>query len=275
MMDWAVLRCGLGEGQWADISTAFMWHERASTVSIGQLEGHRQASGADGKAIGTELAGFGITKAFFRESHGGETGGIIWSVEVIVDIPGIEGGVESAPTRAEAQTLFDSGHEWEEIGSVSPVEGLGQLGQDELTPAGDIDSHDPRAITPVEFTHAELAARDRVLSRSWHGVRRTPVVASLAAQLAVWIANWLLGLYITVGEIGFRIVLFDPGDDMLGVENDAIARRNSFSKKSITDQADAIGQEELEGGVGYLAQHAGQVTRGGEVAACPRRSAGV
>jgi hypothetical protein len=39
-------------------------------------------------------------------------------------------------------------------------------------------------------------------------------VAFLAAQLAVRVALGLLGLGVTVADIGFGVVFLDPGDDM-------------------------------------------------------------
>jgi hypothetical protein len=95
------------------------------------------------------LAAFSLVAAFFREGHGGERLGIVFAVEVSIDVPGVKGGVKGAKTRLEAETLLSLAHEREEIADIAPVKRLGHLGQDELAPARHLDRDDTGAIAPA------------------------------------------------------------------------------------------------------------------------------
>lgn len=68
------------------------------------------------------------------EEHCGKTIFPITVVEVFLDIEGVKSGIESAKTRLEAQASFHLVHQRKEIADIGPVERLGELSQDELTP---------------------------------------------------------------------------------------------------------------------------------------------
>lgn len=88
-------------------------------------------------------------------------------------------------------------------------------------------------------------------------MRRFAVMAAFAPQAAIRVAGGLFGLVVTIGDIGFGVVLFDPSDDVLGVQRNAIARRNPKGAQFADDQAHAVGQEVLQRRIGHLTQHAG------------------
>jgi hypothetical protein len=69
------------------------------------FEGHGQPRLAQRQPIRIELAG-GV--AALREAHGGETAGLM---EVVVDVVGFEGHVESAVARLATQSALDIAHE--------------------------------------------------------------------------------------------------------------------------------------------------------------------
>lgn len=54
--------------------------------------------------------------------------------------------------------------------------------------------------------------------------RSALVVSALAPQTAVGVAFGLLVLVVTVFNVGFEVVLLDPGDDVLGVQGDALPK---------------------------------------------------
>ena len=50
------------------------------------------------------------------------------------------------------------------------------------------------------------------------------IAFAFAAQFAVWIASRLFGFVVAVFDEGFGVILFDPGDDVLGVERDSLPK---------------------------------------------------
>ena len=110
-----------------------MLDDAGGAVGEGELERHGQAGGAQRQALGVELALTGFVAAFLTEGDGGKGVGVIGPMEMGVDIPGIEGGIEGRLARSIAEALLGLGHEREEVADVGLIEGLGQLSQDELT----------------------------------------------------------------------------------------------------------------------------------------------
>jgi hypothetical protein len=111
------------------------------------------------------------------------------------------------------------GQQGEKVGGIAMVEGLRQLGQDDLAPGGDLGGNDARGVTPVELTRAGfLAGGLRVGSGGGRRGRRGAgfaglvtvafalIVAFLAAQFTVRIALGLLGLVEALGDVGLGIV---------------------------------------------------------------------
>ena len=89
-------------------------------------------------------------------------------------------------------------------------------------------------------------------------------MTALAAEATIGIARWLPGLSVALGDIGFRIVLFHPGDDVFGVERNAVDTRCLLCLKFSEDQAHAVGQQELSQGIRQVSQHEIQVLPGGK-----------
>ena len=67
---------------------------------------------------------------------------LILSVEVLVDVEGVKGGVEGAECGAETEALFGIGHQWVKVSHVGLIKGQGQLSEDKLTPAGNLGGND-------------------------------------------------------------------------------------------------------------------------------------
>ena len=106
---------------------------------------------------------------------------------------------------------------------IGVVEGLGEFGDDELAPVGDLGGDDAGAIAPVVLADGQGAGGDGIAGGGSDIVRGGAlVVAALAAEFAVGIAGGLLGLVVAVLDIGFGVVFLDPGDDVLGVEGDRL-----------------------------------------------------
>ncbi len=101
-------RAGVGdtfrEQQRTNIFAALMLDQTRGAVGESKLEGHGQTGLADRQPIGRELAiGNGLA-TLLREGHGGESPGGGWLAsgcgKIVVDIPGVESGIESAELRA-------------------------------------------------------------------------------------------------------------------------------------------------------------------------------
>jgi hypothetical protein len=90
---------------------------------------------------------------------------------------------------------------------------------------------------------------------------------SFAAQLAVWVAGRLLGLVEAIVHRGFGIVFLDPGQDVFGVQADALPYFDLVLAEICPDQAHRVGQEILEDRIGQLPQHAREMA--------PSRQAGI
>ena len=188
----------------------------------------------------------------FGEGHSGEATG---SGEVLVDVEGIEGSVEGAEAGRAAQAALDGGHQGVEVTDVGLVEGLGEFGQDEFTPVLHLGGDEAGAIAPVVFTDFQVFGGEGVGQRCGPGfdgrLAGGLVMLALATQAAIGIAGWLTLLGIaTVLDVGFWVVLLDPGDDEFGVEGDAIAEVGSLIAQFGAEQAHRVVEEKLQGGVG-------------------------
>ena len=140
--DRAGLACGLGVAQGASIATAAVGEQAVRFLDEGGLEGHAQASSTEGATVVVELLAMILAVG---PGHGGEA---LCLVEVLVDVEGVEGGIQSAELGFAPQTPLHLCHQGEEVGDVGLVEGLGEFGQDELTPAVGIGGHQARGIAP-------------------------------------------------------------------------------------------------------------------------------
>ena len=198
----------LAEG--THILAALMFHEAGGAIGEGELERHRQASGAQGQARGIELASVLGVAAFARKGYRGETaGGVVFAIKMGINVPGIESRIE----RSIAQPLLDLRHQRKEVGHIALVEGLGQFGQHELAPVRNFGDDDPRPISPVEFTDFRAGRRDGIVGRRGFGAGL--IVAALATEATIGIAWGLLLLIVAVADVGFGIILFDPGENMV------------------------------------------------------------
>ena len=85
-------------------------------------------------------------------------------MKIGIDVPRIERGVKSAKFGTVSETLFGLGHEREEIGQVAVVEGLSQLGQNELPQPGDFGDDEAGAITPIKLADGDGVGGDGFVS---------------------------------------------------------------------------------------------------------------
>ena len=113
--------------------------------------------------------------AFLREGHGGETGRQVRSpVKIGIYVKRVEGGIEGAKARLEAQALFGLLHEREEIRCVALMaprratfERLGEFGQDKFTIVGDFGDDDAGTVTPIELADGSFGCSDGFSGGSW------------------------------------------------------------------------------------------------------------
>jgi hypothetical protein len=110
-------------------------------------------------------------------------GGIIGPMEMGVNIPGIEGGVEGRLAPPIAKALLGLSHEREEVADVGLIEGLGQFSQHEFIQFRHFDHDETRAVASVELAHLGLRGRDRIGlgCRRLSGRHGDAIVAALAA----------------------------------------------------------------------------------------------
>jgi hypothetical protein len=192
-------------------------YEGVGAVSERVHEGHGQASSTDRRVVWVKETGF--CSAFSLKGNCGK-GIVVFAVEDIINIVGIEGVIKSTIKRSEAQAKFDGLHQGEEVREVGVVERIDQFSQDELAPAGDLGGDETGSIAPIVFPDGNAVGRYGVLE--WCGVivgGRYPLIgAALAAQAVVWIFLGLLVLVIALTGIGLEIVLFDPCNVVLGVQ---------------------------------------------------------
>ncbi len=175
-----------------------------------------------------------------------------------INIPGIEGRIERPEARRVAQPLLDLRHQRKEVGHIALVEGLGQFGQHELAPVRNFGDDDPRPIPPVKLTDFRAARRDGIAGRRGFGAGL--IVAALAAETTIGITLGLLGFVVAVFDVGFGVVLLDPSDHVFGVERDALNGQHAVGRQFSQDEAHAVGQQELEQGIGQLAEQAVEVS---------------
>jgi hypothetical protein len=121
--------------------------DEGSAAQEGLFKGHGQPRLAEGQAIRAKAAlRIASTR---REGHRGKAAR---SVEALIDVKGIVGGVQGAIAGRMAQAALGVGHERLKVADIGAVEGLGQLGQDELAPAGDLGGHDAGGVAPIVLT---------------------------------------------------------------------------------------------------------------------------
>ncbi len=258
VVDWASLGGAGGEAQRTDVFTPFVFDKGLGAIGVGEFEGHRQAGGADREAGGIKAPAIDFDAAFFGEGNGGEAGGgVVFAVKVGVNVPSVEGGIKGGKGRAITKAVFDLAHQGEEVRQIALIEGLGQLGEDEFAPAGDLGDDDAGAIAPIELADLERRSRPRLGGRGdWSAL----IVAALAAETTIGITGGLAGLIEAVGDVGFGVVLGDPGQDVFGIERDTGDRRSATRGEFGPDQAHGVGQEELQGSIGERTQEAREVS---------------
>ncbi len=119
-----------------------------------------------------------------------------------------------------AEAMLGLSHEREEIGQVAVVKRLGQLGQHEFAGFRDFGDDNagamPQSNSPTETTEAGQTC-------GWSCRGSLFVVAALAAQATVGVASGLFVFVEAFADIGFGVVLLNKGNNMFGVERDALA----------------------------------------------------
>jgi hypothetical protein len=235
-----------------------VWFQPAA-AGVGELQLHRQAGGTERSAIGGEGAGRLVRLVNAR--HGGKA----VRVECAVDVMGVEGGIKGAVTRMAPESRFGLLHQGPEVADVALVEGPGAFGQHHFTEVGQNGGADPGGVAPVVLGIAAfLRGADAVGGR---GRRRrgclgvgTGVAAGLDAKLAVAVAPRLAGGVKALFDVLFRVVLFDPGEDVLGVDGDHLAEGGGqIGRQLRANELDAAGEQELQGRIVQFAEHARQL----------------
>jgi len=123
------------EEERAGIATALV-HDQGRVADEGGFDGHGQHGLAEGETGLVEGTGDAPP---FGKGDGGEATGL---VEVLVDVVGVKGRVESAETRRASESSFRAGHEGKKVGGIALVEGLGEFGKDKFPPAVDLGADD-------------------------------------------------------------------------------------------------------------------------------------
>ena len=77
-------------------------------------------------------------------------------------------------------------------------------------------------------------------------------MAAFATEATIRITGGLFVLVEAIGDIGFGIVLHDPGEDVFGVERHAVNWGHVLGLEFGQNQAHTVGQEELQGRIGEL-----------------------
>jgi hypothetical protein len=126
-----------GVTQWTNVTLTVVLNQ-SGAIEESILEHYRQPCLADGCPVRAELAGF--VSAPLRERCGGEALTAV-SMEVLVDIEGVESGIEGAELGAEAEATLHIGHQRKEVGDIRLIERSGEFGQDKFAPAGDFGGH--------------------------------------------------------------------------------------------------------------------------------------
>jgi hypothetical protein len=78
------------------------------------------------------------------------------------------------------------------------------------------------------------------------------------------ITTRLLALVEALSHIGFGIVLLDPGQNMLGIEGYAVDRGRLLDLEFSENQSNAVGQQELQQGIGQASHQPVEVALRGK-----------
>lgn len=219
---------GLGIEQRTGVAR-LLARDRSGATEESVFERHRERGVAKGEPVGVESArgtAFGP-----RNSSKASLPGLPVLMEVFIDVEGVKGGVEGAETRTEAQAAFSLGHQRCKVADIGGVKGLGEFGEDDFGPTGELGGDDTRGVAPVVLADGHTFRGTRIGTGRGGFVRGRGflaagalVVLPLTAKFAVRIARGLLGLVKAVGDEGLGIVLLDPGENVFGVQGDSLPK---------------------------------------------------
>ena len=142
------------------------------------------------------------------------------------------------------------------------VEGLGEFSQNELAITGDFGDNDAGTIAPVVFAGLGRTGRDGVTSGRARCNRL--IVFAFTPETAIGIAGRLFGFVEAVSNVGLGIVFLHPGDDVFGIERDAVTPRNTTCGEFSTNEFDTVSEEELQRRIRQMAEHPGEVSLSGQ-----------
>lgn len=152
---------------------------------------------------------------------------------------------------------------------IALVEGLREVSQDNFSQFLDLGDDDAGGIAPTILALAQGWERlaGRVSCGGWGGgggacvsplTGRRCVLPAFAAEATVGVAFGAALLVVAVAHKGLEIVLPDPGNDVLSVEGDDVAKVDGGGQR-IGNTADGSGQEKLKCAIVKLAQDAAKL----------------
>ncbi len=210
-------------------------------------------------------------------------------MEVLVDIEGVIGLVECAEAWLATEVVLGALHEGKKEALVALVERLREVGQDDFGQVLDLGDDDAGGIAPVVLALAQrrqgFAGRHPLAG--WGGDRCRAagvavtsagrrVLPPFAAEATVGITFRTALLVIAVTHEALEVVLLDPGNDVLGVKRDDVAKVDVGWEAS-GDALHRCCQEKLECGIVEFAQDAAKLFAAGDGAfgvEAPRRAVG-
>jgi hypothetical protein len=136
---------------------------------------------------------------------------------ILVDEPGIEGGIRRDVGRVAVQGHDRALVEGARVGHIVLVERLGKLSQ-----------HDIAVVGGDGGGHAGAVAPQILLDLFGRAIGLLLIGAALDTQLAVGVAAGLPRFVRAVFDVLARVVLFDPGVAMLDIEGDRFAQVRDF-----------------------------------------------
>ncbi|MCZ7571808.1 MAG: hypothetical protein M5U01_24920 [Ardenticatenaceae bacterium] len=204
----------MGIGQRAGRPRGLGREQRAAEAPFGLLvarggavlEGEAQRRAPAGRAAGTPLGVEGVwgLPALVDPRDRGEAPDL---GELILDVPGVVGGIEGAVGRMEAQAAGGLIQPLLEGADVARVEGLGLLGEDDLTPVADAGGEEARGIAPEDvLADLERAGRRGLAGGGGGGLVRAGVALLLDADFAVGVARGLAGTVEALARLEVRLV---------------------------------------------------------------------
>ncbi|HET7637680.1 MAG TPA: hypothetical protein VFK47_02975, partial [Ktedonobacteraceae bacterium] len=181
---------------------------------------------------------------------------------ILMNVPGIKSGIGGQMDGELLERHDGLLGERAILRHIVGIEGLGVFSQDDIAVVRGGGSGDAGAIAPEVFFFHFRGAISLLL-----------IVAAFDAHFAVWVACGLLVFTEAITQSHARIVLFDPGVDMLDIKGDDFPQAGDLVLESANRGVQEGLQQGRITGAQFLAQP--PVTRKGVVAVKAVRGAGI